>query len=180
MGCSPPGFSVHGIFQARILELGCHFLLQWIFLTQRLNPGLPHCRQMLYHLSHQGSPQWPKVKPIYDFSWGQWWMVSAVSVILLVSLLTTCEVANGSTWSCWSQDTLIHMPDIDTGWSLPSGLSGKEFSCQVGDVTLIPGQEYTLEKKMATNSSILAWEIPWTEESGGPKSMGSQKELDWT
>ena len=34
---------------------GCHSLLQEIFLTQGLNPGLPHCRQTLYHLSHQGS-----------------------------------------------------------------------------------------------------------------------------
>ena len=40
--------------------MGCHFLLQGIFLTQGLNPGLPHCRQMLYHLSHQGSPPKPK------------------------------------------------------------------------------------------------------------------------
>ena len=35
--------------------VGCHFLLQEIFPTQGLNPGLPHCRQTLYHLSHQGS-----------------------------------------------------------------------------------------------------------------------------
>ena len=34
--------------------MGCHFLLQEIFPTQGLNPGLPHCRQMLYRLSHQG------------------------------------------------------------------------------------------------------------------------------
>ena len=34
-------------------RLGCHFLLQGIFLNQGLNPGLPHCRQMLYHLSHK-------------------------------------------------------------------------------------------------------------------------------
>ena len=32
-----------------------------------------------------------------------------------------------------------------------------------------------LEKGMATHSSTLAWEIPWTEESGGLQSMGSQK-----
>ena len=32
--------------------VGCHFLLQGIFLTQRLNPGLLHCRQTLYHLIH--------------------------------------------------------------------------------------------------------------------------------
>ena len=36
---------------------GCHFFLQEIFLTQELNPGLPHCRQMLYPLSYQGSPR---------------------------------------------------------------------------------------------------------------------------
>ena len=36
--------------------MGCHFLLQGIFPTQESNPGLPHCRQMLYCLSHQGSP----------------------------------------------------------------------------------------------------------------------------
>ena len=34
------------------------------------------------------------------------------------------------------------------------------------------GQEDPLEKEMATHSSILAWEIPWTEEPGGPQSMG--------
>ena len=34
----------------------CHFLLQGIFPTQGLNPGLPHCRQTLYCLSHQRSP----------------------------------------------------------------------------------------------------------------------------
>ena len=37
------------------------------------------------------------------------------------------------------------------------------------------GWEDPLEKEMATHSSILAWEIPWTEESGGLQSMGSQK-----
>ena len=36
-----------------------------------------------------------------------------------------------------------------------------------------------LEKEMATHSSIVAWEIPWTEEPGGLQSLGSQ-ELDTT
>ena len=35
--------------------MGFHALLQGIFLTQGLNPGLPYCRQILYHLSYQGS-----------------------------------------------------------------------------------------------------------------------------
>ena len=127
MDCSPPGFSIHGILRARILEwiaisfsrassrprnqtqvsriagrfftvwatresyytykvkesevaqscptlcgactrrlhpwdfldkstgMGCHFLLQGIFPTRRLNPGLLHCRQTLYCLTQQGS-----------------------------------------------------------------------------------------------------------------------------
>ena len=37
------------------------------------------------------------------------------------------------------------------------------------------GQEDPLEEGMATHSSILAWGIPWTEEPGGPQSMGSQR-----
>ena len=36
--------------------VGCYFFLQEIFPSQGLNTGLPHCRQTLYHLSHQGSP----------------------------------------------------------------------------------------------------------------------------
>ena len=39
----------------------------------------------------------------------------------------------------------------------------------------IPGSEDPLEKKMATHSNILAWEIPWTEEPGGLQSVGSQR-----
>ena len=37
------------------------------------------------------------------------------------------------------------------------------------------GQEDLLEKEMATNSSILTWKIPWTEEPGRVQSMGSQR-----
>ena len=39
------------------------------------------------------------------------------------------------------------------------------------------GWEDALEKEMATNSSILAWEIPWTEEPGGLQSMRSQRDI---
>ena len=49
--CSLTGSSVHGIFLARILEWVCHFLLQGIFPTQGLNPGLLHCRRVLHLLS---------------------------------------------------------------------------------------------------------------------------------
>ena len=55
----------HGLSPARLLHtwdfpgmtigVGCHFVLQGIFLTQGSNPGLLYCRRTLYHLSHQGS-----------------------------------------------------------------------------------------------------------------------------
>ena len=41
----------------KITGVGCHFLFQGIFLTQESIPGLPHCSQILYCLSHQGSPK---------------------------------------------------------------------------------------------------------------------------
>ena len=91
---SDPGSSVHGIFQARVLEwgatafsgkslsrvqllrphglyslwhslgqntgVGSFSLPQGIFLTQGSNSGLPHCRKILYQLSHQGNPSIPE------------------------------------------------------------------------------------------------------------------------
>ena len=57
MDCSPTGSSVHGDSSGKNTGMGCHALLQGIFPTQRLNPGLLHCRQILHHLSCQGSPR---------------------------------------------------------------------------------------------------------------------------
>ena len=70
MDCSLPGSSVHGIFQATVLE-SVAISFSRIFPTQGLNLGLPHCRQMLYHLSRQGRHSchmwdlipWPGIKP---------------------------------------------------------------------------------------------------------------------
>ena len=55
MDCSPPGTSVHGDSPGKNTGVGCHALFQGIFPIQGLKPGLPHCRQILDHLSHQGS-----------------------------------------------------------------------------------------------------------------------------
>ena len=57
MDCSPPGTCVHGDSPGKNTRVGCHFLLQGLFPTQGSNPGLPHFRRILYHLSHQGSPR---------------------------------------------------------------------------------------------------------------------------
>ena len=53
--CNPTDYTVHGIFQVRILELSLS-LLQGIFPTQGLNPGLLNCRRILYQLSHKENP----------------------------------------------------------------------------------------------------------------------------
>ena len=54
-------------------------------------------------------------------------------------------------------------------------LSSKESTCNAADSGSIPGREDPLKKEMATHSSIIAWEIPWTGESGGLQSMGPQR-----
>ena len=56
MDCSPSDSSVHGVLQARIVEWEAIPFSRGIFPTQGSNPGLLLCRQILYHLSHQGSP----------------------------------------------------------------------------------------------------------------------------
>ena len=58
----------------------------------------------------------------------------------------------------------------------PGGTIGKESACQWGLAeSNALGREDPLEKGMAAHCSILAWEIPWTEEPGGLQSTGSQQ-----
>ena len=56
--CSPPGSSIHGNSLGKNTGVGCHALRQGILPTQGSKSCLPHGRQILHHLSHQGSPQW--------------------------------------------------------------------------------------------------------------------------
>ena len=60
MRCSRPGSLGHGDSPGKDPGVGCHFLLQGIFPTQGSNPGLLHCRQILYHRNHQGNPSYSK------------------------------------------------------------------------------------------------------------------------
>ena len=68
----PTDCTVHGILQARILEWIAFPFSRGIFPTQGWNPGLPHCRRILYQLSQKGSPrilEWVA----YPFSRGSSW-----------------------------------------------------------------------------------------------------------
>ena len=125
-------------FLGKSTRVGCHFLLQGIFLTQGSNPGLPLCRQTLYRLSHQGR------RPRFN-SW-----VRKIR---------------------WRRDRL----PTPVFLGFPCGSDSKESTCNVGDLGSIPGLEGPLEKGKATNSSILAWRIPWTVYSVGLQRVGH----DW-
>ena len=57
----------------------------------------------------------------------------------------------------------------------PGGSDSKKSACNAGDLGSIPGWEDPLERGMATHSSVLPWEIPWTEEPGELQSLGSQR-----
>ena len=57
MDCRPPGSSLHGILQVRIPEWVAIPFSRGSFPIQGLNPGLLHCKQILYHPSHQGNPE---------------------------------------------------------------------------------------------------------------------------
>ena len=60
---------------------------------------------------------------------------------------------------------MISLTSTPTGF--PGGSVGKESACSAGELGSIPGSENSLEKGMATNSSILAWRFPWTTQSMG-------------
>ena len=79
MDYSPPGSSAHGIFPGKNTGVGCHFLLQEIFPTQGLNLGLLHCRQTLYHLSHQGNPVLCLICRVPDL-WSSLWHAGSLAV----------------------------------------------------------------------------------------------------
>ena len=85
----------HGLGPTRLLcpwdfpgnstGVDCHFLLQGLFPTQGSNPGLPHCRQTLYHLSHQGSPverNGGSQKPEFSATLGTWQNKERIMVFL--------------------------------------------------------------------------------------------------
>ena len=60
-------------------------------------------------------------------------------------------------------------------FDFPGGSDGKASTYNAGDPGSVPRLGRSLEKEMATHSSIPAWKIPWTEEPGRLQSMGSQR-----
>ena len=65
-------------------------------------------------------------------------------------------------------------------WAFPGGSVVKNLPANAETGVRSHGWENPLEKEIPTHSSILAWEIPWTEESGGSPSTGSQKSCPYS
>ena len=141
-------------FSRQNTGVGSRSFLQGIFLTQGSNSCLLHGRQILYHVSYQGSPKfllvtnWLRLHS--DHSLSQGW----------------CSLV------CLSPHHTLGLP-------LQLAQSVKNLPALPETWVQFLSWEDTLEKEMVTHSSILAWRILWTEEPGRLQSMGSQ-ELDMT
>ena len=102
MDNSPPGWSVRGDSPGKKTGLDWHAFLQGIFLTQGSNPGLPHCEQILYHLSHQGIPrilEWVA----YPFSRGSSWPRNQTGVSCIAGrFFTSWATREAPTITCMS------------------------------------------------------------------------------
>ena len=128
MDCSPPGSSVHGDSPGKNPGVGCHALLQGIFPAQGLNPGLLHCRWILYHLSHQGSPHWfihsekRVTGSLKLWKEGNWWHGSLK--MWIPGMLPKCEDISAYLRMIMVVEVLNHQMDrmphaIDLSWPLP-------------------------------------------------------------
>ena len=73
-------------------------------------------------------------------------------------------------YSPWGRKESDTTGQLNWGWQKGKGFLdgsvGKNARVNAGDTGLVPGQVDSLEKEMATYSSILAWKLPWTEEPG--------------
>ena len=146
MDCNPPGSSVHGILQARILKWVCRFLCQGIFLTQGLNPCLLYWQVNSLSLCHLVSPLLC--------------MCVCMCVYIYISIIDC--------WYSWINIMCLYRASLIAQWV-------KNLPAMQENWVRFLGREDPLEKEMATHSSVLAWRIPWTEEPGGLQSMELQE-----
>ena len=135
--------------------MGSLSLLQGIFPTQGLNPGLLHCKWILYQLSHQGSPrilEWVDYPfSSRSFQPRNWTRVSCTAG----RFFTTWAMREAPVCCIWKNLSAMQETWVQSlGWEDP------------------------LEN--TTHFSILVWEIPWTEEPGRLQSIGLQRVgYDW-
>ena len=172
--------------------LGCHFLLQGspspsaISLTWGSNPGLLHCRQILYQLSRQGSlcerfAMKHSLLHGFDFLGVQFWKQCYTTKATMADTCKMEKLFLGKPHFAAKQSrvrrrqwhpTPVLLPGKSHGWRSLVGCS--PWGCQESDTTERL-HFHTLEKEMATHSSVFAWRIPGTGEPGGLPSLGSHR-----
>ena len=150
LDCSPPGFSVHGISQARTVE--------WAAISFSRGSSQPRDRTCVSYVSCIGR------QVLYHWAtreaWNQFLGVRNVKKKLS---------------SAWPELRVLNYVTQDEQgcfkgpWIFPCGSA-----CNAGDSGLSLGQEDSLGEGVATHSSILAWRIPWMEESGRLQSLRLQ------
>ena len=129
--------------------MGSHSLLQEIFPTQRSNPGLLHCRQILYQLSHKGSPRLIYNSSLFSFSLKKKLQEVTRSYLRIYGffyLPYCCRFFGGSI--------------------------SKESACNAGESGSILGLGRSPGEGNGNHSGILAWKIPQTEEPGLATVLG--------
>ena len=180
MDCGPLGSSVHEDSPGKNPGVDCHALLQGIVPTQSSNPGLLHCRPILYHLSHQGNLN--LLLNFFNLSFQQWHKT--------VQWIYTAKVGQGNLFvphtnnpeKAMATHTPVLLPGKSHGRRSLVGCSpwGREELDTTSNFTFTVHFP-ALEKEMATHSMVLAWRIPGTAEPGGLPSMGSHRVgHDWS
>ena len=148
----------------------CHFLLQGLFLTQGLNPGLPHCRQTLFHLSSQASPEALYSVPSLTGESREPWVGQLMTVSKKLQ-------ATGSSW--WVSMNLPQIKakshECSSQWHHRQG-RGLDDSCGHTPQRLCPTSRETLQRKgqeikyspsIFIHELMFCWDSEqlWTRES---------------
>ena len=117
MDCSLPGNLIHGDSPGQNIGVGCHALLQGIFPTQGLNPGLLHCRQILYCLRN------PQI---------QW-----LALLLYWLYFSGTQPARSPRCVCYDLSKRLVKAMVFPGF--PGSSVSRESTCNAGDMGSIPG-----------------------------------------
>ena len=175
MDCSPPGSSIHGDSPGKSTRVGCHTLLQGIFPTQTLNPSLPHCRYILYHVCHQGNPCFSQVFTFSVLDLAHPCMKCFLDISNFLEEISAAAAAAAAVKSLRSCPTLCNPidgspPRLPRPWDSPGKNTG------VGCHFLL--QCMKVKVKLLSRVQLLV--TPWTAAYQAPLSMGFSRQEYWS
>ena len=192
--CDPMDYSVHGILQARILEWATVPFSRGCSQTQGSNSGLPHCRQILYQLSHKGS----RITELLIFSCAHLWCANNIicwgqsrktrgtehhvngsvnskcqlllmqRTGLLLLLLLSCF---SRVWLCVTPSTAAHPALLSLGFSRQEHWSRLPFPSPMPESEKWKWSRFSRVQPLAT---------PWTAAYQAPPSMGFSRQEYWS